>query len=117
MRKKDEDIAAMLVFIAFISHILSYFFWQYVKSVNIFYVTIYFNMFVDGFVFMMVTRGKLFKLIAGLMFWGGSHLTYMEFYRDPQHWTVLDIVVFGIAGINSIIISEIMDKLKNKRNG
>lgn len=114
-QKTKEDISATLVGLAFVTHIFSYFFWQYIRVINIYYATIYFNMFVDGFVFMMLMRGKIWKVVSTLMFWGGSHLLYMELSRNPMNWTDLDLVVFGIAGINSIMISNFFDNVKYKK--
>ena len=114
-QKSKNDWAAGLVFFSFVSHLFSYFFWQEVKVLNIFYVTIYFNMFVHGFVFMMLMSGQFWKVVSTLMFWVGSQLLYMEIWRNPMDWTNADIWVLISTGINAILISFLMDKLKHKK--
>ena len=117
-QKSKNDLAAGLVFFSFLSHIFGYFFWQEIKIVNIFYVTIYFNMFVHGFVFMMLMNGQVWRVVSTLMFWVGSQLLYMELWRNPMDWTNTDVWVLIFTGINAVLISFLMDKLKHrKQNG
>ena len=117
MKKEHENILASAVFMSFILHMVSYFFWSYVTVVNIYYVTVYFSMFCNGFAFMVVSRTKWFKVVANLMFFLGSYFLYMEFKRDPSDWTFYDIGAFLLLGATSLLMSFIIEKIKKNRYG
>ena len=66
--KQKEDFAAVIMFIGIASHYLfGYFFWGVLPKVNIYYLTVYFNMDVWGFtVFMLARESKFLKGIGML---------------------------------------------------
>lgn len=117
MKKRDENILAAGVFFAFIAHLFAYFTWSFFTKINIYYVTVYFSMFVNGFAFMAIARTKLFKFVSNMMFFLGSYFLYMEFKRDPSDWSYYDVGAFVLLGATSLLMSYIIEKVKNKQNG
>jgi len=114
--KKVNKITGWLVFIALLSHVYGYFFWKWVKGFNIYYITIYFNMMIDGLVLMMITKGDFWKFVSTIMFWLGGQFLYMELLRNPMDWNDSDIMVFVLSLINSVMINYFINKLKQHKN-
>ena len=66
--KEKENKIAIMMFIGLVSHYcFGYFFWGVLPKVNIYYLTVYFNMDVWGFtVFMLARESKFLKGIGML---------------------------------------------------
>jgi len=114
---KRDDIIGILVGVSLIGHIIGYFFWQYVKIINLYYVSMYFMMMNIGLALMLSLHGVLMRYVSVAMFSFGGGFLYMEFAGDPQNWTNVNILTFMFIGINSLLISRYIEKYKEKHHG
>lgn len=112
-----DAIISLLVGISLIGHIFGYFFWQYVKVINLYYVSVYFMMMNLGLVLMLSLNGRFMKYVSVAMFSFGGGFLYMEFAGDPQNWTYTNLATFIFIGVNSLLISRWIEKYKEKYHG
>ena len=115
MNNRTENIAALFSGIGLFSHVLAYFFWSMIKLVNIYYVTVYFLMLMNGLALMIIARGKVMKYVSMGMFALGSHFIYMEFAGDPQDWKPINIITLVFIFANSMLISYLLERYKKRK--
>lgn len=114
MDKKKETILALVLFIGLASHfLLGYFFWDEIKIVNIYYVSIYFLCDVFGFVVYLLATSKALKGMGALGMILGTFYLYREF-NDPSLWIKRDYITLGLVFVNCFFIWLLTDKVKNK---
>lgn len=114
--KEKENKIAIMMFIGLVSHYcFGYFFWGVLPKVNIYYLTVYFNMDVWGFtVFMCARKSELLKGMGCLGMVLGSYFFYMEF-NDPATWTQRDYMTLAMMFFNVFFIWVFTEKNLNKR--
>ena len=116
MRKKKENILAAILFIGLASHFLfGYFFWDEIKAVNIYYVSVYFLCDVFGFVVYLLANSKALKGVGALGMILGTFYLYQEF-NDPSLWVQRDYITLGLVFLNSYFIWYFTDRFKDKNN-
>ncbi|MES2382415.1 MAG: hypothetical protein V4538_15315 [Bacteroidota bacterium] len=115
MTKAQETILGWVVFVGLISHFgLGYFFWDVIKVVNIYYVSIYFMVDVMGFVIYLTSReSKMLKGMGALGMVLGTFYLYREF-NNPMYWTERNFITLGLVLSNTFFIWYFTDKIKNK---
>lgn len=117
MDKKKENILALVLFIGLIMHFgIGYFFWDVIKFVNIYYLSIYFLCDVFGFVIYLISTSKILKGIGALTMVLSLYYIYMEF-NDPSFWNVRDYLTLGLLLANCGFVWIFTDRLtvKNKK--
>lgn len=114
MNERKENILASILFIGLGLHFgVGYFFWDEIKVVNIYYVSIYFMVDVFGLVVYLLATGSLLKGIGALGMALGTFYLYKEF-NDPAYWIERDYTTMGLVFANMAFIWYYTDKVKNK---
>ena len=115
MDKRTETILGWLIGIGLLLHIAGYFFWSFIKVINLYYVSVYFMMMNCGLAFMAVANTKIFKFVSVGMFCFGGQFLFMEFAGKPDDWTRVDLWTFALIGINGFLGSYLIDKYKKAK--
>jgi len=115
MSKQKESILAWVMAIGFLSHyIFGYFFWDEIKVANIYYISVYFNMDILGFVVYLLAHSRILKGMGALGMILGTYYFYMEF-NDPASWILRDYLTLGLLFANCFFLWLFTDKIKNKK--
>jgi len=114
MQKNKESILAVVLFVGLVSHFgIGYFFWEEIKFVNVYYLTVYFLFDVFGFVVYLLATSKALKGIGALSMVVSLYYIYMEF-NNPSFWVERDYLTLGLTLANCAFIWFFTDKFKNK---
>jgi len=114
-KQKVENIQSALIFISLVFHLFGYFFWQQIKIINLYYVSVYFMMMNLGLCLVLCNSSRFLHYISTAIFSFGGGFLYMEFAGDPSNWTNVNILTFTFIGANSLLISRYIEtkKIKN----
>ena len=114
MDKRTEKILSIVLFFGLMSHFLfGYFFWDEIKMVNIYYVSIYFLTDVCSFIIYLISRTKILKGIGALGMVLSIFYIYMEF-QDPSYWVERDYLTLALVLVNCGFVWYYTDKFKPK---
>jgi len=115
MQKNKETILAAVLFMGLIMHFgLGYFFWDEFKSINLYYLSVYFLADVFSFVIYLLATSKVLKGMGAFGMVLSLYYIYMEF-NDPSYWVERDYVTLGLTIVNCGFIWHFTDKIKTNK--
>jgi len=115
MQKNKESILAVVLFVGLVSHFgIGYFFWDTIKFVNIYYLSIYFLCDVFGFIIYLIATYKILKGVGALTMVLSLYYIFMEF-NNPSFWVERDYLTLGLCLTNCLFIWFFTDKVKSRK--
>ena len=114
MDSKKENILAFIIFMGLAMHFgVGYFFWDEIKFVNLYYVSVYFLADACGLVIYIIAHSSWLKGAGAVAMGLGTFYLYKEF-NDPTYWVERDYITLGLVLVNMLFIWLFADKIKNK---
>jgi hypothetical protein len=111
---RKEVIAAYGVLVGALGHYgFGYFFWDRFPALNLYYITVYFNLDLYGFVIYLLAKDNSFlKLCSMMAMMMGSYFLFMEF-NNPSRWNAVNYITLILLMVNTFFLWHFLDKLKN----
>ena len=111
---KREYIGMGLVLCSIFGHAYAYYFWPEMTIKNLYYISIYFLLYINGFAFSMITQTTFGKVVSGVMMTFGGYLLFIEFSGDPKKWEQWQFWLGFLVILQGFLTVLIIEKLKKK---
>jgi len=121
-KKLSEKWVIIFLIIALLWHTIVYFTYQpqveadYKATHNdrMFFISLYNIFYWMGIALNMLSNGKWWKVLTGVIIAIAGYLLYLEIVGNPRLWTLTDQISGIFAILQSVIVIKIIDKIKSR---
>lgn len=110
---KKDNLIACAFWIGLLVHLMGYFLADEVKGINIYLLTVYFNMNMLGLVTMVVGNTSFLRDSGVFLMILGTYFFYMEF-NDPMKWDRKDYSTLVLLMVNILFLRIYYNKMRKK---